>query len=540
MDGPWSKYQPATDGPWAKYAAPKAAEAQPDPTGSGFQNFAAGVGAKVTDLGLGAKQRFDEAANFLESKLGGQGVSKALGMPTAADTLAQTNQAVEEKRKLDAPLMKTTGGKIGAVTGAAVPALVAGMVPGGQGLAGSIITGAGLGAAEPTVGDESVAKNAAIGGVGGAAGYGLGRGMSAIADRSLAKTAATKSANAVKDAAGVESRAAGYTIPPTQTNPTAWNKALEGLAGKISTGQAASVKNQSVTNSLIRKGLGLPDDAPLTIDTLKAVRQQAGQAYDGVRSFGQVASDGQFDSQLMNIVQGSRGASRSFPGLGQKQADEIEAVITSIRRPQFDAGDAVDAMKILRESADAAYAKGDKGLGKAYKSASDALEGILERNLAKGGNPDALKQFRDARQLIAKTYSVEKALNATTGNISAPKLGAQLARGKPLSGELETVAKMGQAYPKAAQEITSSIPGVSPLDFIAAGGLSAASGNPLLMATAAARPVARSVILNPAYQKLAGAPKYGTSLADLLALQPAQEGVRLTTIGASPQLAQQK
>lgn len=508
--------------------ADKKPEKAPDPTGTAFDNFAAGVGAKVTDLGLGAKQRLDEAANFLESKLGGQGVSKALGMPTAAEALARTNQAVEEKRKLDAPLMKTTGGKIGAVTGAAVPAFVTGMIPGGQGLAGSIITGAGLGAVEPTVGDESVAKNAAIGGAGGAAGYGLGRGMAAIADRSLAKTAATKSANAVKDAAGIESRAAGYTIPPTQTNPTAWNKALEGLAGKISTGQAASVKNQSVTNSLIRKGLGLPDDAPLTVDTLDAVRKEAGKAY------AEVAKLGKFDAAGAKLPAGTAVDTVTDPLLlGKTSQVDAAELVRSWKQANHDATAYYRAFG--RDANPETLAKA-KAAASAAKEIDDFLVGQLER-LGKG---DMAKALKDARVRIAKTYSVESALNSEAGNVSAVKLGAQLAKGKPLSGDIKTAAVMGRTYPKAAQEASSSMPGISPLDYLAALGAVSASGNPLLAATAVARPVARSVILNPAYQKLAGSPKYGTSLADLLALQPAQQGVRLTTIGASPQLAQQK
>lgn len=536
---PWEKYAPeatATAGPWAKYA-PQTELPANDPTGSAFENVAAGAGAKLTDFALGAKQRFDEAANYLESKLGGQVLGKALGLPTAADTLAKTQQEVVEKRAADAPLMATTGGKVGAMIGTAVPALVAGMVPGGQGLAGSMLSGSALGVAEPTAGDESSLSNAALGAGAGAAGFGAGKLVQAGASKIASSRAASKSANAVKDLAGAESRAAGYVIPPTQTNPTVMNRALEGLAGKISTGQAASVKNQSVTNSLARKALGLPDDAPLTADTLKAVRQQAGQAYDSIKNLGAITADAKYANDLLSITSATQNAAKNFPGLAKTELDDV---VASLNQKSFDSSGAVDALRLVRDKADSAFSSGDKSLGRAYRSAADALEGVLERNLAKSGNPDALTAFQEARKLIAKTYSVEKALNPATGNVAAQKLGQQLARQKPLSGELETIAKLGLSYPKAAQEISSSIPGVSPLDFFGAAGLSAATANPAMMATVAARPMARSLILNPNYQSLAGAPSYsGGTIAQLMASPSGREALRIGAL-VSPQALQQK
>ncbi len=521
--GPWTKYAPAQPAPF-------------DPTGTASQNVAAGMGAKITDLALGLKQRL---AGVLEGSATGAGVDaivQALGGESSADRVARVQQEVDEKRKLDAPLMATTGGKIGAAAGATAPAILASMIPGGQGLAGSIITGAALGGAEPTSEGESALKNAAAGGIGGAAGYGLSKLLGAGAEKVIQARAASQAANAVKDAAAVDTKAAGYVIPPSQTNPTLTNRALEGLAGKISTGQAASVKNQTTTNALARQALGMAPDAPLTTDALKAVRQQAGQAYDVVKNLGPVTADAKYANDLLSISSSTKNAAKNFPGLAK---DEIDDVVASLNQKSFDSSGAVDAIRLVRDKADAAFSQGDKSLGKAYRAAADAIEGVLERNLQASGNPDALAAFQQARQLIAKSYSVEKALNPVTGNVAAQKLGSQLARQKPLSGELETIAKLGLAYPKAAQEITTSIPGVSPLDFMGAAGLSAATANPLMMATAAARPVARSVILSRPYQAAMGTPSYNSTIAQLLATRPASEAVRIGAL-ISPQAMEKK
>jgi hypothetical protein len=71
---------------------------------------------------------------------------------------------------------------------------------------------------------------------------------------------------------------------------------------------------------------------------------------------------------------------------------------------------------------------------RASKKAATALEDVLEGHLTTIGQPEALQAFKEARTMIAKTYTVEKALNQATGTVDARKLAAQLNKGKPLSG----------------------------------------------------------------------------------------------------------
>jgi hypothetical protein len=98
---------------------------------------------------------------------------------------------------------------------------------------------------------------------------------------------------------------------------------------------------------------------------------------------------------------------------------------------------------------------------------------------------------------------VQKALNATTGNVSATKLGQQLGRGKPLSGELKQAGQFAQAFPKAAREFNESLPGVSPLDFYATGGAAAVTNQPWYLLYPFVRQGVRNALLSPTGQKLA-------------------------------------
>lgn len=173
----------------------------PNPTDGNnfFENTLIGVGKGFHDVGQGVGQR---ARSLLES-MGGKDLADKAGLPTSAD--------VAESRKIDAPLMNTAGGAVGNFVGKAIPATAAMLVPGGQSLAGSIATGAALGAAEPAVDGESVLKNAAFGGAGGAAGYGAAKlvGGAVNAVKAAAQPFYEKGQNAiagsaVKKAAGTE------------------------------------------------------------------------------------------------------------------------------------------------------------------------------------------------------------------------------------------------------------------------------------------------------------------------------------------------
>jgi hypothetical protein len=108
-----------------------------------------------------------------------------------------------------------------------------------------------------------------------------------------------------------------------------------------------------------------------------------------------------------------------------------------------------------------------------------------------------LNEFRNARQLIAKTYTVEKAMNPVSGNVDAKALARELKKGKPLTEELKTAAEFATQFPKATQTLESmgSLPQTSPLDLMAAGAASAAT-SPAALLTLGIRPGARAAALS--------------------------------------------
>lgn len=300
----------------------------------------------------------------------------------------------------------------------------------------------------------------------------------------------------------------GYVVPPTQVKPSLLNRLLEGTAGKLTTAQNASFANQEVTNRLAKKALGITDDTPLTFENLDNIIDKAGQQYTKLRLSGKVIPDQNYTNALEEIIKDAIIAEKDFPKSALRPEVDL---IESLKSKSFDANSAVSKIMQLRKDADGFFKNNNSVMGNANKQAANAIEDAIESHLAKTGQKDVLQNFRDARQLMAKTYTVKEALNPASGTIDAAKLAAQLKKERPLTGELEQIAKFSSAFPTATKttERMGSLPQISPLDVIpatAAGGISYFSGHeteagPLGVAALALRPAFRAAALSKPIQK---------------------------------------
>lgn len=409
---------------------------------------------------------------------------------------------IDEAKRTDAALMNTTAGKWGNGMGIATTLAPLMAVPGMNTYAGAAGVGALTGAVTTEGGLADRVKGAAAGQVGGIAGKGLGdtisAGAQAVSSAITNKLAQRQVANAGKDAALAQAQQAGYVVTPAMSSqPGAIGTAAEAIGGKIKTQQLASVKNQAVTNDLVKSELGIAPDKQISREVLDGIRKDAGTAYSVIRSTGTVNADAPFVNALQAIGSKYQGAAQSFPGL--TRGNPVQEMVDSLNQPSFTADAAVDAVSILRDRATAAYRSGDTGQGKAAKAAANALEDMLDRHAqASGLSGDSISAFRTARQTIAKSHSVEGALNDATGDVSARALGNQINRGKPLSGNLKTAGDFANSFRAAAQDGVT-VPKFSVLD-AAAGAYGAGSGNLLALGLPLVRPAARSVALSRSVQ----------------------------------------
>lgn len=359
-------------------------------------------------------------------------------------------------------------------------------------------------------------KSMGAGAVGGAVGGVAGRGIEKVsqkASQKIAQKATQKALDAPKNALITDARNAGYSVPPSYSNPNFINKSLAKVAGEADLARIASAKNQQVTNNLARKSVGLADDQPITVEALAEVRKQAGQAYKVLNGFGEIQTDRKFAKDLIDITKNYTSAGRDFNVAG---GDRIQNIVNQVRSDRFGSDAALDMIKIARSDASAAFRAGDTDLGLANQKLANAIEGQLERAVIQNTKVPraAVANFINARKVIAKTYSIENALDAT-GNVSARKLASTLGK-KPLTGELKQAAQFSQAYPQLNNIGVHGGNGITLFDSLVGIGGGVATGNPAVAALTLGRPALKAGLNSNAAGKLFGTPSYNSALLRII------------------------
>jgi hypothetical protein len=241
----------------------------------------------------------------------------------------------------------------------------------------------------------------------------------------------------------------GYKVLPsmqTKADPGL----LQKFSGKVYLEKKVSKANQENTNKIVRQSFGLAADAPLTKDTMAAVRAKAGQDYDALKS----VSDPNI-KPTQDLYTALDDAQAHYTGSirGGKNTP-IAKIVKDLKKTTkkgYTIDQAINETKTLKAEADKAYAQGDKDLGKSITKVRTAVEDSIEQHLIDTKQDATLVQnFRDARKTYAQSYSVESALDGA-GNVDARKLANQLSKNKPLTGNLKTAGEFGGNFPKVAQ-----------------------------------------------------------------------------------------
>lgn len=291
----------------------------------------------------------------------------------------------------------------------------------------------------------------------------------------------------------------GYKLPPALAKGSKTQQFVEGVAGPVPTKQAASIHNQNVTNNLIKRDLGYPQDAPLSPQGLETLRKQLGKVYESAKSAGTFKVDPSFRREIGKIASQGSAMAKEFPGLVKK---DVVKFVNQFNKNSISANALVDTVKQLRAEANTGFRSQDPaivGMARAKGKMANALEKLMERGMSTK-DPDLLPALKDARQKIAKTYTVEKALKGD--NVDAVALGREIDKGKPLTGAMKDVAKFGQQFKGAAQVSPPQQTNFRPMDLVAGFGSAAATQNPGYLALMFARPALRKAVLSSPYQKM--------------------------------------
>lgn len=289
------------------------------------------------------------------------------------------------------------------------------------------------------------------------------------------KAAATKAENLAKFNRGAPMREtlknavdAGYVIPPNMVNPSTKNAIIESFSGKQATSQIASVRNQDVTEKLVRQSLGLADDAPLTKSALEQIRKVEGGAYKRV---GELSPASEYDLEAL-----------------KKARNEAQGWFNAYNR---------------------SASPTDLAKAKDFRDTAEMLELRLESHAKDAGKEALIPALREARKQIAKTYTIERALNDATGTVNAKVIGRLFDKGKPLSDGLDDVGRFASGFPSIAQPPQQmGSPAAHNLRSMAsmlAGGGGLAAAGPMGLAAAAlpfaAGPLSRSIMFREGAQR---------------------------------------
>lgn len=287
--------------------------------------------------------------------------------------------------------------------------------------------------------------------------------------------------NQVRDQTLKAAQEEGYKTIPSQINPGPVKNAVESLGGKAAIKQQATIDNQRTTDAIARREIGLPENSPITMQALEARRQQLSAPYN----------------ELASLSSNAEYALRELRDARQKATQfwkeyEVQKTVSSLEN----------------------Y--------KAMDAKAKAMDTRLQAEAVRAGRPELVPAMRDARQAIAKTWDVERALNLGDGTVDAQALGRLYDHGAPLSGGLETIAKFAQGPGRqvTGQASATPSPGVSKLNWassglLGAGGMAALGPAAGLAAAAApfvAPPAARAMTLSDIYQRYAARPDYAPAM----------------------------
>lgn len=355
------------------------------------------------------------------------------------------------------------------------------------------------------------------------AGVKIGKGM---ADSLPAKQAALdiqKGENLPRDTIRDQSQAAGLTTPPEGTS---W---LSGIPGISKVNKLVSAADQPKINRLIADEVGIPKGVAITETELENVRSKNSNAYRALTEIGNdikhnvsvpsklMGADGkplmtattkagfktdeQFNQSINKMVHDVNELQSELPATFKASDASLNLLGDYMNKDIFTPATTIKAIRQLRKDAATEFKSDDPAkMASAFtrKEIANQLEDLIERNLETSGQTKALADYKKARQIYAKSYDIQSALD-NTGNINARKLYA-ISQKRPLTGNLKLVADFAGAYPEAVQRVPSGSTAITPWDWlVGAGGV--AAGHPEALGMVGARVGVPMIAKSGALQK---------------------------------------
>ena len=346
-----------------------------------------------------------------------------------------------------------------------------------------------------------------------------------IAYEKISDVAQTKASQYAPELEKIQSYVkSGFVIPPSEVKGTGViKKGLEYLLGE-KTPVKASVKNQQVVNSKIRRFLDVPENTPLS-NAMQIIKDRTQPIYDEVAKIKPILV-----SKSQTIPQtrtGSMGEVIDIPSkkVAAQKTRSGQQILTDIEKQRATTSElyrkANNKANLENKSPD--YEQAEKSLAKQQK-----LEAELERLADLSGNKDLAVKLKEARKDRAKGHSIENAIDK--GDLNA-NLFAKQNKKRPVDGEGKEIIDFANDYPNLVkkQPKQSFVPQLMQnIPLIAAGaGATALGGLPAIGALLGTKLITPSLLLSKPFQSGLGKSNFmptGSGFLKTLTNQPVVTG----------------
>lgn len=410
-----------------------------------------GVGKAFSDVGMGMQQVGAGVMDVVDPRQ--KNLSDLVLGNTDVSRVGAMRKKVEESRRLDAPLMETTAGKVGNVGGNVAMLAPTALIPGANTVTGAGTIGAIAGLAQPSASTGETVGNVLLGGAGGAGGQYAMNGIARIAGQQ---------GNAITQgqrASAQGGQRLGMRLSPGNASGSQSLQRIEAAAeaNPITSGGFDAIKrtNQRVLNREAARAIGENADE-LSTPVLHAANQRIGAVFDSVADATPVRLDPQqVGARLRQIAHDSDGMLMGNADLAQNGLwrrldgfvnDAGGASREQLRQLSSNLGKAGRTNMTTQN--------GDRALGEALFQAQEVVEDAIQGTLTQAQQQayaTAREQYRNLITMTAKTNIV----NPSNGNVSGRSLATTLMQkdrgGFTMGGNntgLYDAARFAQAFPQ--------------------------------------------------------------------------------------------
>lgn len=290
-----------------------------------------------------------------------------------------------------------------------------------------------------------------------------------------------------------ESADAGYVFIPSQIkNSTKLDQLRESTVGTARVTEAAKIKNQEVTNNLVRKYLNVPENTPLDDTLLEGIRRKHGQVY---REVSELEAPKDIDVTFDNVVDIATKQKYKLPAQKYRNGKEI---LEDLKESRFQSN---LNWQYFKKSGDPEV----RARAVRLDAKADKLEDELKKLAEQNGREDLIPKLDTARKEIAKSHLVTKALNPVTGDVDANVFGKLAYQKRLIDPNAQKIAKFNRGFkeissiPKSREQVPFTVLDVGISTY------GAVTGKPMLAAPTVSKFLANKALFRkPAQQRIIG------------------------------------